>query len=488
MRTYALTTALAALTIALSLPSEAAGRKLSTERFYAEAAAKVATLEFTQEFVAAGQRQQTRSFTDAVVISEDGLVLVSGKVRFPQRGHRISGGSLPRLGSLILHFADGRKHQASVVSFDDDLNLGLLRITDAEQGTTFPHAQLRTPHKARVGQNLRMITLYTQEYGRNPVFVNTMINSLLKSPQEVWSLSGVSAKLLGSALWNERGDMVGVVAQVPMSPAEGRQVAPSLSGPVGLSYGRFQDFIDESIKAERRAVEPEHAVAETMDGDLPAAAWMGVMFQPLTRDLGEHLGISDGGGVVLSRVIGGSPAAKAGLVALDVLVKMGGERISVLNQSDTPIFAQQVRNFEPGTVLTFTREKPGGERSQVALKLTGAPLTELHARRSDNELFELRVRDLTLDTLLSQRMDADGTGVVVDGVTRAGWAGLAGLSQGQIIQRINEHEVSDIATFENAMGAIARLRPDKVLFFIRYSRSTRFLVAEPSWDEVEAEP
>jgi len=332
-----------------------------------------------------------------------------------------------------------------------------------------------------------MITLYTQEYGRNPVFVNTMIDSMLKSPQEVWSLSGVSANLLGAALWNEQGDMVGVVAQVPMSPAEGRQVAPSLSGPVGLSYERFRDFIDENIAPEQKSV-PEHEAAGMPDSDLPAAAWMGVMFQPLTRELAEHLKISAGGGVIVSRVIRGSPAAKAGLVALDVLVEMGGERISVLNQSDNPIFAQKVRNFEPGTVLSFTREKPGGERGQVALKLAEAPLTELHAGRSDDELFELRVRELTLDTLLSQRMDADDTGVVVDGVTRAGWAGLAGLSQGQIIQRINEHEVRDIASFKNAMEAIARLRPDKVLFFIRYSRSTRFLVAEPSWDEVEADP
>jgi len=488
MRASTLTITLTALVLSLHLPSEAIGGKLSTERFYATASAKVATLEFTQEFVAAGQRQQTRSFTDAVVISEDGLVLISGKVRFPQRGHRISGGSLPELGSLILHFADGRKHRARVVSFNDDLNLGLLRITDAKQGTTFPHAQLRAPRRAHIGQGLRIITLYTQEYGRSPVLVNTMIDSVLKSPQEVWSLSGVSAKLLGSALWNQRGEMVGVVAQVPMSPAEGRQVAPSLSGPIGLSYGRFQDFIDESLQTERRTAKPTNAAAVAKESDLSSAAWMGVMFQPLTRELAEHLGISEGGGVILSRVIRGSPAAKAGLAALDVLVEMGGARITVLSRSDTPIFAQQVRNFEPGTVLSFTREKPGGEKDQVALKLAEAPLTELHAQRSNDELFELRVRELTLDTLLSQRMEADGTGVVVDGVTRAGWAGLAGLSQGQIIQRINEHEVNDIKSFEEAMLSIARLRPDKVLFFIRYSRSTRFLVAEPSWDEVEAEP
>ena len=119
MRGTLLSIALSILGVAVSLPAPVLGANISTERFYREATAKVATLEFTQEFVSGGQPQQTRSFTDAVVISKDGLVLVSGKIRFPQRGHRLSGGSLPELGSLILHFADGRRHQAKIVAFDD---------------------------------------------------------------------------------------------------------------------------------------------------------------------------------------------------------------------------------------------------------------------------------------------------------------------------------------------------------------------------------
>jgi S1-C subfamily serine protease len=487
MRSTLLSIALSILGVVLSFPAPALGAKISTERFYRQTTAKVATLEFTQEFVAGGQPQQTRSFTDAVVISKEGLVLVSGKIRFPQRGHRLSGGSLPELGSLILHFADGRRHQAKIVAFDDDLNLGLLRITDTEPGTTFPHAKLRAPGKARIGQGVRIMTLYTEEYGRNPVFMSAMIDSLLKSPQDVWSLSGVNANLLGAALWNGSGEMIGVVAQVPMSPSAGRQVVPNLSGPVGLSYARFRQFIEDSRASHRGDSNTKETASSPANNEQGGAAWLGIMFQPLGRELSEHLQISEGGGIVLSRVIPGSPAAEAGLKALDILVEMEGERISVRDQSDTPLFAQQVRMLKPGTVVSFTRERPGGERTKLALTLIDSPLSELHAQRSNNELFELRVRELTLDTLLSQRMEPGETGVVVDGVTRAGWAGLAGLSQGQIIQRINERAVTDIASFQEAMQAIESLRPDKVLFFTRYLRSTRFLVAEPTWDEVEAD-
>jgi S1-C subfamily serine protease len=111
-------------------------------------------------------------------------------------------------------------------------------------------------------------------------------------------------------------------------------------------------------------------------------------------------------------------------------------------------------------------------------------LSELHAERRTNEPFELTVRELTLDTLLGQRLAPETPGVVVDGVTRAGWSGLSGLYKGLIIQRINELEVVDLDTFEAALALVEENRPEQVLFFVRYGRTTRFLVAEPDWDDV----
>ena len=72
-------------------------------------------------------------------------------------------------------------------------------------------------------------------------------------------------------------------------------------------------------------------------------------------------------------------------------------------------------------------------------------------------------------------------------MTRAGWSGLSGLYKGLIIQRIDEHEVTDLATFEAALAAVEAARPDQVLFFVRQGRTTRFLVAEPDWEELGAD-
>ncbi len=484
-RLQTLLVAIAATLLLVPGPAEAKRKPKSQPipEFVAEGVQVIATVEFTQEFVAGGQRQQTRAFTDGFVISSDGLVLISGRVRFPQRGGsgRLSGGSLPKLGGFRLHFSDGREHEAEVVGFDDDLNLGLLKITDLPSDEDIPHVTFGAGYEAGVGTALRTLTLYTEQYGRKPVFEGVMINSLLEVPQDLWSLSGASSSLLGAPLWDDTGKVVGVIAQVPMSPWGGRQVVPQLTGPVGLAYERFADWLAE-VSAEARA---EQSVASLPPDE--DQAWLGIMFQPLEKELGAHLGQSEGGGLLITRVVPGSPAEDAGIQALDVLVELEGARIAVLETSDASGFSRLVRSFEPGQTVVFVRESRNGTREDVAVTLKPTPTSELHAERRPNDAFELTVREATMDTLLSQRLDPTTPGVIVDGVTRAGWAGLSGVGVGMIIQRINEHPVTDLDSFDAALAAIELAKPDKVLFFVRHSRQTRFFVAEPDWDEVESE-
>jgi serine protease Do len=212
------------------------------------------------------------------------------------------------------------------------------------------------------------------------------------------------------------------------------------------------------------------------------------MFGALDPDLADHLGISPGGGVVVSRVVPASPAEQAGLKSLDVLVELAGERIAVKQDSDTVFLAQAIRTYLPGATLDFVRELPGGARETVSVVAAETPTSNLHARRKSEDDFELTVRELTVDTLLGHRLPPDTLGVVVDGLTRAGWAGLAGLRVGGIIQRVGDQDVTDLDSFGAAMEAVRKARPTQVMFFVRSGQKTRFFVAEPDWSELGEDP
>ena len=58
------------------------------------------------------------------------------------------------------------------------------------------------------------------------------------------------------------------------------------------------------------------------------SAWMGVVVENLSPQLGEYFGVRNGEGVLVNSVTKGSPADKAGLRAGDVIVRVEKERIS----------------------------------------------------------------------------------------------------------------------------------------------------------------
>jgi serine protease Do len=58
-----------------------------------------------------------------------------------------------------------------------------------------------------------------------------------------------------------------------------------------------------------------------------ARGWLGVRLQPLTADLARQLGVKGRTGVVVVRVVAGSPASRAGIEDGDVIVKWNGQPI-----------------------------------------------------------------------------------------------------------------------------------------------------------------
>jgi serine protease Do len=80
---------------------------------------------------------------------------------------------------------------------------------------------------------------------------------------------------------------------------------------------------------------------------------IGVSVSPLTKQLGDHFGVADGKGLLVSTVRENSPAAKAGLRAGDVIVEVNGKPVS----ADLDLINALSEKSEGDISLTVVRDR-----------------------------------------------------------------------------------------------------------------------------------
>lgn len=213
--------------------------------------------------------------------------------------------------------------------------------------------------------------------------------------------------------------------------------------------------------------------------ELPKA-WIGVATQPVLRELAGILGHPDSLGFRITRVYPGTLAAGADLRVGDLILAIDGETLSPRGMQDSGLFQRRVRNLSIGgeAILTVLRD---GQRVDVTVPLERTRIGPEEARRDQNRDFEMTVRELTFFDRDDRRWDQSASGVLVESVERAGWAGLAGVFAGDLIQRIGAHNVTDLESYRAAMQAISAEQPARIPFLVmRWSR-TYIKYAEPDW-------
>jgi serine protease Do len=216
--------------------------------------------------------------------------------------------------------------------------------------------------------------------------------------------------------------------------------------------------------------------------ELPKA-WIGLATQPVVRRLAEELGLEAAQGYRITRVYPDTTAAGTDLQVGDVIVALNGEPLIPRGMQDAGLLARQVRRLTIGDSATLTVAR-GDKTSQVEVELERTRITPEEARRDENRDFELAVREVTFFDRDENRWTSEIQGVLVDQVEAAGWAGLAGVRPGDLIQRIQEHEIRDVKSYRRVMGEVAAAQPERVVMIVLRGVRTNFLYLEPDWAPV----
>jgi serine protease Do len=201
-------------------------------------------------------------------------------------------------------------------------------------------------------------------------------------------------------------------------------------------------------------------------------AWLGAYgLEPMDRDVAKFLNLGAQSGAVVSEVLAGSPAEKAGLRDRDIILALDGKPLPQLKPDRviTSYIEREVDRRQPGDTLAIGVLR-GTDRMELRAILAEEPKL---AREADRKYFDrigFTAREFVYDDAIERRAKAtEPTGVIVHFVKPSSPAAIAGLRLEDWLQSIDGTEVKTYADATTKLAEIERdtARPEVVLLVSR---------------------
>jgi len=422
-----------------------------------------------------GEGQKVEEVFCGVVVSEDGLVVVSGDV-FPTPG----GDPRTTLEPVSFNVLAKNEVEYSLTAegLNRDLNLAYLRFSEGLPEGYTP-VQTRDNAAPRIGDEILVVGLMPERYDYTRTFWPARISARLESPRLMYSVTAFIQDLsIGGLALDEKGNPLGLVAEdiLPPGQAPGSNTSNPLTLFGSLSQGPrvgYPMIFPFDLLAKDIASPPP------LDSE-PKKAWFGITMQALKRELGEYWNIDNPGGIIVSAVLDGSPAQGAGLHPRDILLRLGDHPVTAREFSDLTTFRQRVEKLTIGEQVNLLVWREGKELT-LQLHPGVAPRTGFLAREFEDEIFGFTVRELTVDVLQARNLPSTTEGVLISEMETAGWSQVAGLGLQDIILRVNETPILDLDGFRELMEQLRTEQPREVYFFVQRNVETRFVKVRTDW-------
>jgi serine protease Do len=189
-------------------------------------------------------------------------------------------------------------------------------------------------------------------------------------------------------------------------------------------------------------------VAELKEKGEITRGWLGVTIQDLKGDLAEYYGAKSAEGALVTDVVPGNPADKAGIKAKDIITAVNGEKVK--NSRELTARAATLPVGET-TKITVLRD---GKEKTFDVKVAKRPLTLADAGKPGVEKegeYGMQVTDLTPEMAKRLNINREG-GVVVVGVRPESKAAKAGVQQGDVILEVNRRNVSSTVELKQLLA------------------------------------
>jgi serine protease Do len=360
-----------------------------------------------------GRGQERQSLGSGFVISEDGYILTNA--------HVVEGAD-----EILVRLNDRRELEAELIGADTQTDVALLKV----KASDLPTLRMGDSDELRVGE---WVAAIGSPFGFDHSVTAGIISAINRTlPRDAYvpfiqTDVAINPGNSGGPLFNLDGEVVGINAQI--FTRSGGFMGVSFAIPINVAMD---------------------VASQLRDDGRVRRGWLGVMIQPVSRDLAESFGMDSASGALIADLDPEGPAARAGLQAGDIVLEVDGEEVE--RSRNLP---RLIGRVTPGNEaeLTIMRD---GERQELAVTIGDWPDSEQPAQPQSGESdaqARLGIAVAELDETERERLGVD-SGVLVRDIDPRGAAAEAGIRPGDVLVSLDHHAVESASQLRELVDSL----------------------------------
>jgi serine protease Do len=353
------------------------------------------------------------SLGSGVIVRTDGLIVTNN--------HVIEGADQIR---VVLN--DKREFEAKVIAAEERLDLALLKVET--KGEALPVLTLRDSDELDVGD---LVLAIGNPFGVGQTVTSGIVSGVARTNTGIGDFgyfiqtdAAINPGNSGGALISTDGKLIGIPTAI----------FSKTGGSVGIGFAIPSNMVAAVIKAEG-------------NGGKLVRPWIGAAGEAVTNDIAQSLGLARPVGVVVQQLYADGPAENAGIKPGDIIVGVNGREVE-----------------DPEGLRFRLATLPVGENATLNLIRKGAAIDLPVALIAPPD------QPAAGETLLSGRQPLSGALIVnlspatADELNIGAWEGVAiakikrgsiadrvGFEAGDLIAKINDHEITSAADLATLM-------------------------------------
>jgi serine protease Do len=353
------------------------------------------------------QPKSRYAYGSGFVVSSDGYILTNNHV-------------VEKADAITVTMLDGKEYQAKKIGNDPSTDIAILKI----EAKNLPCLVLADSSVVEVGE---WVLAVGNPFGLQASVTSGIISAKGRSDLDIVRVekffqtdAAINMGNSGGPLINLHGDVIG------MNTA----IASNTGGHMGIGFAIPSNLLQDVMK---ELIEHGHLTR----------GYLGVALQRVDADIAAAVGLDKPQGALVSEILQGSPADKAGLQSGDVILELEGASIESLGS-----FRSSITLMKPGQQVTMKVRRNGQD---ITLKATISENPENETQGSAIEdTYGLMLEPVTPELAKHYNLDTK-TGLLIVQIDPESQAYQAGLRAGIVILAVNGHSITTVDEFARAI-------------------------------------